>query len=79
MQFMEVIESLMEGKFAQRSVWTDGSYVCLMPGVQMVWKMTFKDGNSGHNIGPFGWLVEDFLATDWEIYEGNNVRKPVTE
>lgn len=65
MLFQEAMDALIQGNYATRDVWTDGSYVIFLPGTVSVFKVTVQPQT---NIGPFAWLMADFKADDWQVY-----------
>lgn len=67
MLFKEVMDNLIQGKCMSRAAWEQtGEYICLMPGMQTIWKILIQPNPNAGNWLPF---VVDFLADDWKIME----------
>lgn len=67
MLFTQAIEQLKASIPMYRTGWEpqDG-YVALMPGMGHVWKIVLTPAP---NAGNYMFSVEDFLASDWEVYQ----------
>ena len=65
MKFVEALEALQDRKFVARESWNEsGEYICLMPGMQSIWKiLTLPNPNAGNWLP----LMNDLLADDWKV------------
>lgn len=68
MNFNEALQALLDGKFLVRAGWkAEDGYITKMPGMQFAWRiLTVPTPNAGNYM----WLLDDFLATDWKVYDG---------
>ena len=67
MLFLEALEQLKCGQSMCRDSWSvEDGYVKLMDGMKFVWKIVLLPNP---NAGNYIFSVEDFLASDWKMFE----------
>ena len=79
MLFLDALKALQEGKYVARAEWKDaGKYLVFMPGMMAVWQILTQPNP---NAGNYLFLMDDFLASDWEVMEKVEPKKdePVAE
>lgn len=65
MLFVEAMTELKAGRYVARTAWDNSAeYICLMPGMQSIWKiLTIPNPNAGNWLP----LVQDLTADDWKV------------
>lgn len=67
MNFQEALEKVQSGEYVKRSSWEDG-YVAHMPGMAYLWRIIIPTATAPQaNAGNYLPLLEDFLASDWQV------------
>jgi hypothetical protein len=64
MHFNSALTSMLLGSYITRSSWTDGSYLCFLPGMSYIWKVAVVPNPAAGNWMP---SVDDLVADDWEV------------
>jgi hypothetical protein len=65
MLFQEAMTELLAGRYMARTAWDQTcEYVCLMPGMNTIWKILTIPGPNAGNWLP---LIQDLIADDWKV------------
>ena len=63
MNFTDALAQLQAGKYVKRPGW-EAAYCALMPHMKSIWQVTTLPNPNAGNYLP---ILEDLLATDWEV------------
>lgn len=78
MLFLEALQAMKDGKQVIRAAWaSDFGYLTLLPGAPYIWRVNIMGDKV--NAGGYPFIVEDYDADDWKLWEAKKVEENSAE